>query len=156
MKWSAFVALGLFVASLSLAAATEVAKVDPDSFREHRARIEAALKTDAYSELTRTQRLEVLAALDRMERVLSEVTSVQELSDARKAQLFNDQEMVRTVLTKAADDSRMLCRTEQRTGSHRLHSHCSTVGERRRERENSQRMLGQWAGPPPMPIPGQE
>ena len=64
--------------------------------------------------------------------------SIQSLDTDDRTQLFNDQEMVNTVLTKARADSRTICRKQVRTGSHRLNQYCRTVAEIRNERENSQ------------------
>ena len=132
-------------ASVSLAAAKEP-KEDPIStdiaeFPTLRAEIEEDLKGDTYSELTRTQREEIKAALDRMEKTLAGVDSIQNLDIDDRTQLFNDQELVNNVLTKAREDSRTICRKQVRTGSHRLNQYCRTVGEIQREREGSQDAL---------------
>ena len=131
----------LLVAGLSTASAKEMIRADPSDFPALRKEIEKDIKSDGYSELTRTQREEVVAALDRMEETLAGVESVQSLSDSKKTQLFNDQELVNTVLTRAEADSRTICRKEQRTGSHRLNQNCRTVGEIRRTREDAKLQL---------------
>lgn len=147
MRLRLCLALVLFGASLSLGFAKEAIRADPSEFPVLRKQIEKALKGDDYSELTRTQREEVIAALDRMQATLSGVDSVQHLAPADKTQLFNDQELVNTVLTKAAADSRTVCRQQVRTGSHRHNQVCRTVAEIRREREEAQRQLGKLQGP---------
>ena len=134
-------AFAFFFASLSVAAAKEVKttiKPDPASFGAQRAEIENSFRTDAYSELTRTQREQVTEALDRIEALLRGVRAVSELEEKQRIQLFNDQDYVNTTLTKARADSRTICRRETRVGSHRPTTRCNTVAEIRRERESSQ------------------
>ena len=146
MRLHACAALVLFAASLSLASAKDPGKypisADIAAFPALRADIEKDLKGDDYNELTRTQREDVIAALDRMETVLAGVDSIQSLDIDDRTQLFNDQELVNTVLTKARADSRTICRKEVRTGSHRLNQNCRTVAEIRRDRDESQQSLG--------------
>jgi hypothetical protein len=119
----------------------DMIQADPTGFAAQRAEIEKSMASDKYTELTRTQREEVDAALDRMEEILVSIESVDDLEHDQKEQLFNDQELVNNVLTQAREDSRMVCKKQQRTGSHRLNNYCRTVGEIRRERENSQDSL---------------
>lgn len=112
---------------------------DVSTFADSKAQIEDDLrKGERYSELTRHQREDVVAALERMERLLEGITAVSELRPQDRAALLNDQELVNTILTAAEEDSRLICKRVVRTGSHRPSTQCRTVGERRRERENSQ------------------
>lgn len=102
--------------------------------------IRGALGTEDYSEISADGRKTVLSLLDRMEELL-QGRDVAALSEQHKARLFNDQEQVNAILTQAAEDSRMVCRREQVTGSHRKTTVCLTVAERRRIREKSQDQL---------------
>lgn len=107
-------------------------------FVEQRAKIDAALADgETYAEISAGDRAEVVAALDRMEALLSG-RPVSALSEAEKVGLMNDQSLVNTRLTKAGDDSRMVCRREQVAGSRLQRSQCLTVAQRRRMREQSQ------------------
>ena len=120
--------------------APQAIELTPSQFAESRADIEREIgKTKRYSELTRSQREEVSRALDRMESALAKAKSVEDLDAATKTQLFNDQELVNNVLTKAFDDSRLICKREKRVGSHRISNTCITVGERRRQRDALER-----------------
>ena len=130
----------LFFAPLA-AMANDTFKADPTLFANQRAEIEKSMRGDKYSELTRTQREEVTAALDRMEAILASADSVKSLEEDKKIQLFNDQEMINNTLTKAREDSRMVCRQRIKTGSHLANTECHTVAERRRELESSQSAL---------------
>lgn len=147
MRLRSCLVLLLLAAASSVAAAKDMIRANPAEFPALRAEIQKALKGEAYSELTRTEREEVTAALDRMEKALASVDSVKDLDNRVQTQLFNDQELVNTVLTKAAADSRTVCRQQVRTGSHRHNQVCRTQGEIRREREEAQRQLGRIQGP---------
>lgn len=104
-------------------------------------RIRNDLAGDAYSELGKEDRRSVDAALTRMGATLVEGVDINRLSEAEKVQLFNDQELVNTLLTRARADSRVVCKREKTVGSHRAVSQCLTVAERRRLREESSELL---------------
>jgi hypothetical protein len=110
---------------------------------------EAQLKTlqrdmadgKTYSELDQKQRGDVSAALDRIRADLSTYGSVASMPEETKVRVFNDQELVNTILTKGREDSRLLCQRVTPVGSHRPTTYCKTVAERRRDRERSQDAL---------------
>lgn len=117
-------------------------QADPSAFPAAKAKIEKELQDGkTYSELTRTQKDEVLAALERIEATLSSGTPVKDMADKDKVALVNDQEFVNTVLTRAREDSRLVCTQERKTGSHRLTPRCRTVAELKRDRELNQEQL---------------
>jgi hypothetical protein len=91
-----------------------------------------------YSELDQKQRGEVTAALDRIDAALQSHGNVAALPEETKLRVFNDQELVNTILTKGRDDSRLLCTRETPVGSHRPVNSCKTVAQRRREQDRSQ------------------
>ena len=55
--------------------------------------------------------------------------------------LLNDQALVNTVLTQAADDSRLICSREQKVGTRFKTTVCETVAQRRERNEAAQRAL---------------
>ncbi len=81
------------------------------------------------------------SALNRMEQLLGTPASVDGFGEREKVALFNDQELVNTLLTDAREDSRMVCERQKKTGSHRTESVCKSIAQRRRERESSQDYL---------------
>ena len=83
----------------------------------------------------------MLAALDRIGGALAESGSLQSMPEDMKVRVFNDQEAVNTLLTKGREDSQLVCTRETPSGSHRPHTSCKTVAERRRDRERSQDAL---------------
>ena len=64
-----------------------------------------------------------------------------ELPERTRLEVFNEQELVNTLLTEAREDSRQVCTREKKVGSHRTTTMCKTVAERRRDMEQSQGAL---------------
>ena len=120
---------------------TPVAANDTTFGQQHQAIRRALSDGKTYSELDARQRGDVLAALDRIAAALAKPGGLDALSEADKIQVFNDQELVNTLLSNAYEDSRLVCERVRTTGSHRQTSQCFTVAERRRIREQSQEAL---------------
>ncbi len=135
------IALALVVAPSALARTGDSAPAldISGSFAQQHERIRARLADgETYKEITGQQQAEVLAALGRIESVLGGATTLDDLTRQERADLFNDQEVVNTILTQAREDSRLLCTREKTVGSHRPTTICVTVAERRRNRDLSQ------------------
>ncbi|HBK46872.1 MAG TPA: hypothetical protein DDZ67_10660 [Xanthomonadaceae bacterium] len=96
---------------------------------------------ETYSEISPDQRSQVREALGRIQGKLERNGSVSTIPERDQAEIFNDQELVNTILTKAKEDSRLVCRRERATGSNRLTSNCMTVAERRRLKEQGQKAM---------------
>jgi hypothetical protein len=94
----------------------------------------------------------VNAALDRIDSALHSHGNVAALPEETKLRVFNDQELVNTILTKGRDDSRLLCTRETPVGSHRPVNSCKTVAERRRDRERSQDTMRDLQRAPALPV----
>ncbi|HEX7803244.1 MAG TPA: hypothetical protein VF471_10880 [Pseudoxanthomonas sp.] len=140
----AFISLLLALAGGPAFAATTRASVDVagGAFAEQRKAIEADLADgETYSEISTEDRATVNQALDRIAGLFQTYGSVERLSWADRTQMFNDQEQINNILTKAGEDSRLVCRREKKVGSHRVTSQCSTVANRRRAMEDSQNVL---------------
>lgn len=93
-----------------------------------------------FSEISLDDRSKVQVALARMERTMNG-RSVEQLNEDERLAVFNDQELVNGVLTKAREDSRMVCRREKTLGSHMPTNQCMTVAERRRQTDVQQRQF---------------
>ncbi|KAF1694314.1 hypothetical protein CSC64_04405 [Pseudoxanthomonas koreensis] len=108
------------------------------SFEAQRSAILAALGDGkTYVEITPEGARQVRTSLDRISGMLDGKASVGELNGADKVEVFNEQERINTLLTKARDDSRLVCRREKKTGSNRPVNSCATVAERRRMRDDT-------------------
>jgi hypothetical protein len=113
-------------------------------FAAQRAAIEKNLADGkTYAEISPADRSKVRESLARISGRLNGADSVDTLSEPIKVALFNDQELVNTILTQAADDSRLVCERSRSTGSHRATTKCHTVAERRRRMERDQEDLRQ-------------
>lgn len=140
----AFISLLLAMAGSPAFAATTRASVNvaEGEFAEQRKIIEADLADgETYSEISTEDRATVTQALDRIAGLFQTYGSVERLSWEDRTRMFNDQEQINNILTKAGEDSRLVCRREKKVGSHRVTTQCSTVANRRRAMEDSQNVL---------------
>lgn len=112
------------------------------SFQAQRDAIMAALGDGkTYAEISAEDRQRVTGSLNRISGLLGDAQSVNQLPEATKVEVFNEQELVNGVLTQAREDSRLVCTREKKVGSHRTTTMCRTVAERRRDMEQSQGAL---------------
>lgn len=130
----ALAASGTALAAKSAAPSMDIGKADLAGQRD--AVIREMEKGERFAEISDEDKANVLAALDRMGKLVGDRT-VGQLSESEKVELINDQELVNALLTKASIDSRMQCKREKRVGSHRTTSTCRTVAEWRRASEQS-------------------
>ncbi|MFW3174518.1 hypothetical protein EX530_07485 [Xanthomonas phaseoli] len=93
---------------------------------------------EKYSEISQDERAKVGAALDRIEAVFQTQPDLQALQPAQLAAVRNDQELVTRILTRAREDSRLICRRERATGSQMSTKQCMTAAQRRRQTTVSQ------------------
>lgn len=116
--------------------------VEGTPFAQQRAKIQAQLVDNkTYSEISVEDRSAVVAALDRIQANLAGVESAKALPPDKQVSVFNDQELVNGLLTRARADSRVICKREKATGSNMYSSNCATVAERRRYQEASRDYL---------------
>lgn len=121
--------------------AKETAKLTAfEMFEQQKATILQDIKDDViYEEIAYSDVKIVKGALDNMSVTLASVNDVSELSDDAKADLFNQQELVNTILTMAENDSRVVCRRRGRLGTNFKTTMCETVKDRR-ERQEADRL----------------
>ncbi|MET4681398.1 hypothetical protein [Stenotrophomonas rhizophila] len=111
---------------------------------EQLTKIEADLGDgETYSEITVDQRSQVREALGRMRGMLERSGSEGALSAANRTELFNDQQVVNGVLTRAREDSRLICKRERIVGSNMPQTQCMTVAQRERIKNSSQNNMHQ-------------
>jgi uncharacterized protein YerC len=137
------VVLATFAAS-SAFAAQEKSKLPLQEgipYPEQRDRIQADLRGgETYAEITAENRSAVVAALGRIDKKLEGGTAAA-LSEIDKLAVFNDQELVNSLLVQAREDSRLICRRERPVGSNRPQNICISVAQRREARDNSQDLM---------------
>lgn len=98
---------------------------------------------ETYSEISVDQRSRVREALGRMRGIVERNEGQGALSEANRKDLFNDQQVVNTVLTQAREDSRLICRRERVVGSNMPQTQCMTVAQRERIKNTSQSSMDQ-------------
>lgn len=118
--------------------------VSSSTFAAQRDAIVAGFENgEKYAEITGKQRSDVLAALDRMEEAFGNAATVDALSPEAKVNLYNDQELVNTILTDAQEQSRIKCRRSRGVNSRMPVNECHTIAEWQRIRERSQDYVDQ-------------
>lgn len=140
----AIVFAGIMLAAGGAVAGDGEAKQDANAsrFEAQRVSIEKALDDGGtYGEFSSTERREVLAALARIQETLGPSGDAGQLNERQKLQVFNDQELINNILTRADDDSRLVCRREKKTGTHLASNQCLTVAERERAAEHARDTL---------------
>ncbi|MGF6418005.1 hypothetical protein ABH900_001476 [Stenotrophomonas sp. AN71] len=103
--------------------------------------VESAINADDYSEIGLEDKSRVQQALGRIKIKMGDHERVEQLSPHDRTEIFNDQEVINTIMTRARADSRMVCRRERSTGSNMPQSVCLTVAQRRRAQEDSRKAL---------------
>lgn len=133
----------LLVASGAMAGDGEAGQdASSSGFESQRISIQKALDDgETYGEISSTERREVLAALARIQKALGPTGDAGRLSERQKLQVFNDQELINNILTRADKDNRLVCRREKKTGTHMASNQCLTVAERERAAEHARDTL---------------
>ncbi|HDS1139371.1 TPA: hypothetical protein QDZ75_003431 [Stenotrophomonas maltophilia] len=103
--------------------------------------VETAINTEDYSEIGLEDKSRVQQALGRIKIKMGDHERVEQLSPHDRTEIFNDQEVINTIMTRAHADSRMVCRRERTTGSNMPQSVCLTVAQRRKAQEDSRKAL---------------
>jgi len=116
-------------------------------FQEQRQQILADLATgEKYSEISQQEQRDVRSALDRIAQQIDAVGSVGALNDDQRLRVFNDQEVVNTILTRAGEDSRIVCKREKSVSTRLSSTQCLTVAQRRKLREDAQEQMRKSLG----------
>jgi len=108
---------------------------------EQLANVERALGSEAYSEISMEDKSRVQAAVTRIRNRMGERERIDQLPAQQRTEIFNDQEVVNTIMTRAKADSRMVCRRERATGSNMNKSVCMTVAQRREAMERAKNLM---------------
>ena len=103
--------------------------------------VETAINSEDYSEIGLEDKSRVQQALGRIKIKMGDHERVEQVSPQDRTEIFNDQEVINTIMTRAHADSRMVCRRERTTGSNMPTSVCLTVAQRRKAQEDSRQAL---------------
>ncbi len=133
---------------LGLSAAAQAASEKPVVQMDRQApvaeqvrKVEKALDNGEYAEISADDRAQVRQSLERITLRVGDRQTAQELPPAVQNEVFNDQERINTILTRAHADSRLVCQHTRTTGSNMPKSRCLTVAERRRIEEKGKALL---------------
>ena len=141
---SAVLLSGLALVSTASASRGKDVFVPGQPLQQQIARIEVELKDgETYSELKQDERTRVNDALARMRAAVEQYPARDSMPEPVQTQVFNDQQVVNTVLTQAREDSRLICQREKPIGSNRTTTQCMTVAERARQKERAQQDMRQ-------------
>lgn len=142
MKLAVVASLLLLSAGVAQAAKKNDVFVAGKPLAEQIQRIEVEMGDGkTYSELKLEDRSRVREALGRMRITLERFPDESRIPDVAKPDLFNDQQVVNTVLTQAREDSRLICRREKATGSNFAVTQCLTLAERERNKNDAQQRI---------------
>lgn len=122
---------------------------DPQVFESQREELEQAVRrSDRYAEIRTADRARVFDALASMSALLAGVQRIDELDMDKRVAVFNLQEEINTILTRAQANSRLICERKMRTGSHLIRSQCQSVADRKATRERGQEVLRDYTRRP--------
>jgi hypothetical protein len=126
----------------------------PEAFAKQAAEVRAAMRGNGrYSVISNSERAEVEANITKIEKLLEQRGSVDNLTDREQVVVNNAQERANALLTEN-DGDRLVCRYEKKTGSHFREKFCNTVSELARMRDDNQREFDRISKPPPAKVGG--
>ena len=139
MKYSFFLMLMVFAASNVVA--NETTKLSAlEQFDVQKELILQDINDHTiYTEIEYSDVKLVRSTLDDMSHLLENAGDLESMTIDQRADLFNQQELVNTILTMAENDSRRVCRRRGTLGTNFKTTTCETVKERR-ERQAADRM----------------
>ena len=108
---------------------------------QRRVILQALAEGEIYKEISPEDMQIVRDSLARMSGLLGDGQDVKRLPDATRIEVFNEQERVNALLSRAHADSHLVCRREKPTGSNRPINRCMTVAARNRERDGAQDLM---------------
>lgn len=137
-----FLLFMLLAGTISTAVSDTVRLSAMEQFEAEKKQILQDLRSNTiYREITGGDMKLVKDALDRMSGHLENVDDLAQMSEGQRAELYNDQELVNTVLTMAENDSRTVCRRSGKLGTNFKTTTCETVKDRRARQEADRRAI---------------
>lgn len=113
--------------------------VDGEAFLERKAEIEADLEEGVrYEHLDPADERRIRSALARLAARLEGVRTLEDIPRNLRAKVFNDQEMINTLLSEVDSFRQMVCKRESAAGTHFKQTTCKTEGEWAQLQEASQ------------------
>ncbi|HEV2607043.1 MAG TPA: hypothetical protein VGT79_03580 [Xanthomonadaceae bacterium] len=144
IRWVTAVALACVIGTAMAEEVIPMRMLDKQQF----ATFDAQVRTDLqqghrYKEISPEDQDILMKTLGRMEDRWQKADADGKLSASATVDNANDQEIVRTILNHAVVDSRLICDRETPMGTKIAKNVCRTVGQMRREQNDSQESLRQ-------------
>lgn len=109
-------------------------------------------KGGRYEYVKPEERRQIEQKLTDMAAAFNESGSVETMKEDTKIRLFNDQEVVNSILTKR-DKDRVICKKQAPVGSHIPVTSCHTYGQEEDARRGSRNQMDKWKQAPCMSAP---
>lgn len=103
--------------------------------------VELALASEKYSEVSLADKSAVQTSLNQIRTQMGDHERVEQLPPHAQVAIFNEQEKINTILTRAHADSRLVCRRERTVGSNMTTNHCMTVAQRRQAQDAARKNM---------------
>jgi len=107
-------------------------------FEALKTQLTGQLETAKFSDIKPDDKRTVLKALDRIQARYDKVSKSDQMSDQDRVDMFNDQEIINTIITRAAVDSRMICERTTPAGTHVIRVTCMTLAMRKERAQSGQ------------------
>jgi hypothetical protein len=96
-----------------------------------------------YDQVKAKERVTIERALTEMEGLFEATGGVANMKQDDKVKLFNDQEVVNSILTKR-DNDRVICEDAPKLGSHVRSTNCHTYGQAEDARKGTKDQMDEW------------
>jgi hypothetical protein len=135
-------ALFLLAAGTAMSAGdpTRNVPIDRAGFEATKSHLIAELDDERYKEIAAEDKKTVIAALDR---ISTRLAKPQPMNDQDAVDTFNDEELINTITSHAARESRLYCERDMPTGSHRIRVVCLTIAKWMERQRDGQRAMTQ-------------
>lgn len=103
-------------------------------------RAEAVGRNGRYKDMPAAKREELFALQDKVTRQLADRATTTELREQDQIAVFNALEGISAIINQA-EDERMICERKRPVGSNRTQTVCSSVAQRRQDREDAEKQV---------------
>ena len=131
-KWPIAVML-LLASPLVLGGAPKLTNMDAAGLLAYHTELAEALDTRAYSHISARDRQEIDRAQSLIRERLAGHSSLDELTEPDRVDVFNAHEQIVAIVEEAADEQ-LVCTRRKVTGTHRVSVECETAGKLDRSR----------------------
>lgn len=121
---------------------TPITKIEAGAFdAQRKAIVDGFASGERYAEISSGDKAKVMSSLDRIDQLLGDHTEIDALRADEKVSLYNEQEIINNILTKAQKDSREVCKRHRPVNSRLAVNECHTVAEWERRRTEARDLM---------------